>query len=68
MFLSELDRAIEQIARNPERYAPDESGTRRLLLRRFPFLIVYRKAGAGTEVLAIAHGRRRPKYWQERLE
>jgi toxin ParE1/3/4 len=67
MFLDELDRAIEQIARNPEPDTPDEFGTRRILLRRFPFLIVYRQATAGLEIIAVAHGRRRPKYWQERL-
>ena len=67
MFLNEPDRAIEQIARNPERYAADEFGARRMLLRRFPFLIIYRKASAGVELIAVAHGRRRPKYWRERL-
>jgi plasmid stabilization system protein ParE len=67
MFLIELDRAIEQIARDPERSAADEAGTRRMLLRRFPFLIIYRKVNAGVEIIAVAHGRRRPQYWRERL-
>jgi hypothetical protein len=42
-------------------------GTRRLVLRRFPFAIVYRLAGEFVLVLAIAHMRRRPGYWRGRL-
>ena len=35
-------------------------------IRRFPFVIVYRQQGAATEVVAVAHGRRRPGYWKSR--
>lgn len=44
-FLAELDRAIETIAAAPERYPMFLGGTRRFLLRRFPFSVVYRMAG-----------------------
>lgn len=67
MFLDELDAAIEQIAQNPRQYALSEFGTRRMPLRRFPFLIVYRDTATGIEVIAVAHGRRRPGYWKDRL-
>src|SRR5438270_4861374 len=40
-FLDELERAIDQIARNPTQYASHELGTRRMLLRRFPFVIIF---------------------------
>jgi hypothetical protein len=67
MFLDELDRAIDQIGRNPEHYPLYDFGTQRIVLRRFPFVIVFRKAVAGVEIIAIAHVRRRPGYWHERL-
>lgn len=67
MFLDELDRAIDQIRQNREQYSPDEFSARRLVLRRFPFAIVFRRVAAGVEIIAIAHGRRRPGYWRERL-
>jgi len=67
LFLDELDRAIDRIGRNPEQYPPHDLGTRRMVLRRFPFVIVFRKAAAAVEIIAIAHGRRRPAYWRERL-
>lgn len=68
MFLDELERAVEQIAGNPHRYPVYEFGTRRLVMRRFPFLIVFRETAAGVEIIAVAHGRRRPGYWRERVE
>ena len=38
-----------------------------MVLRRFPLVIVFRKTAAGVEIIAVAHGRRRPGYWRERL-
>jgi len=66
-FVDELDLAIDQIARNPAQYPLREFGTRRTVLQRFPFVIVFRKAAAGVEIIAVAHGRRRPGYWRARL-
>ena len=40
--------------------------TRRLLLPRFPYQIVYRLAPAEIIVVAVAHTRRRPGYWRRR--
>ena len=67
MFLDELDRAVDLIGQNPEQYPRHDFGTRRILLRRFPFAIVFRQANAGMEIVAIAHCRRCPGYWRERL-
>jgi plasmid stabilization system protein ParE len=33
----------------------------------FPFDLIYREAGGAVQVLAIAHHRRQPGYWVERL-
>ena len=38
----EIDEAISQIAEAPMRYPATEYGTRRLVLPRFPFSILYR--------------------------
>ena len=67
-FLDQLERAIEQIIENPHRFPVYEFGTRRLVMRRFPFLIVFREANAGVEIIAVAHGRRSPGYWRQRVE
>lgn len=65
-FLAEIDRAIDSIAEAPDRWPRHTRGTRRFLLRRFPFSVVYRVIAARIEVIAIAHGRRRPAYWKDR--
>ena len=65
-FLTEFDRALRRIAEAPERWPVVEAGWRRFVLRRFSFSIVYRVQSGQVEVLAVAHGRRRPGYWRDR--
>jgi len=65
-FLQELDGAIEQIVAAPDRWPSYDFHTRRFLLRRFPYLVVYRETSQTIQVIAVAHGRRRPGYWRDR--
>ena len=65
-FLRELDQASESIGTSPDAWPPYLDGTRRRLLRRFPFSLVYRVRGDHIEVIAVAHQRRRPGYWMAR--
>ena len=67
-FISELDHAISQIQKTPERWAMHLRGTRKFLLRRFPYAVVYRITQSTIQVIAVAHGRRRPGYWKSRLQ
>jgi plasmid stabilization system protein ParE len=66
-FMAELDHALEQIAEFPEAGALYLRNTRRRLLRRFPFSVVYRKERRKIIVIAVVHSRRRPGYWQDRV-
>lgn len=65
-FLAELDRAVEFISEGPMRWPVHIHGTRRFLLRRFPFGVVYRQVGEAVQVVAVAHARRKPGYWKDR--
>ena len=65
-FVEELDRAIEQIAESPTRWPLYLQGTRRFLLRKFPFFFVYRQIEGAIQIVALAHGHRRPGYWKSR--
>jgi plasmid stabilization system protein ParE len=65
-FSEEMDGAESAIARLPEAWPPFEHGTRRYLLRRFPFSVVYRVEPHRVVIVAVAHARRRPGYWQSR--
>jgi plasmid stabilization system protein ParE len=66
-FLAELDRAIKKISEDPAIWPRCVGGTQRFLLKRFPFSVVYRQVSNRVEVVAIAHGRRKPGYWKRRL-
>ena len=40
--------------------------TRRIPLRRFPYVIVYRERTHESQVIAFAHTSRKPGYWRSR--
>jgi toxin ParE1/3/4 len=66
-FYLELERASTAIQNAPESWAAYLRGTRRYLLKRFPFVVVYRATENRIEIIAVAHGHRRPGYWADRL-
>ena len=65
-FLAELDRVIAMIAESPTRWPEYRHGTRRIRLRRFPYSAIYRVQAEHVLVVAIAHHRQKPGYWQRR--
>jgi plasmid stabilization system protein ParE len=66
-FLAEVDRAVKRIAESPERWPVHLHGTRRVLLGRFPFALIYRVTETEVVVMAVAHHKQRPGYWGSRL-
>jgi plasmid stabilization system protein ParE len=66
-FLDELDHLIELIASDPDRFPQLTSDLRRTLFRRFTYYIVFRATDKSVEVIAVAHGKRRPRFWQPRI-
>jgi plasmid stabilization system protein ParE len=65
-FLGELGRAFDVIETEPEMFPPYVHGTRRYVLRRFPYSVVYRLHADVLQVVAVAHAKRRPGYWKDR--
>ena len=66
-FWAELERAVSLLALSPSRWPRHTQGTRRYVMHRYPFCIVYRVlADDLVHVIAVAHGRRRPDYWRKR--
>ena len=70
-FLAALDRAVESIRRWPRAAALVEGVSvgleiRRVSVPRFPFFVAYLVADEVIVMLAVAHERRRPRYWSER--
>jgi plasmid stabilization system protein ParE len=66
-FLVELNAAISNVAEAPHRWPSGSRGTQKFLLRGFPFAVIYRDLSSSIQVLAAAHGHRRPGYWRNRL-
>ena len=65
-LLDAIEQALERIRRQPGAGAPWHE-YRKGLVRRFPYLIVYRATSEDeVEVVAVAHMSRRPGYWIDR--
>ncbi len=67
-FLSEVERAVNSIAELPMTWPVIEGELRRRLVRRFPFGILYRIEPEEIVIVAVAHLRRKPGYWRERIK
>lgn len=67
-FLSEIESAIADILAAPNSWPIVEKNCRKFPLYRFPYFIIYRdKSEDLIQIIAIAHGRRRPGYWRSRI-
>jgi toxin ParE2 len=66
-FILEVERAEQRIGDHPSVGSPYGADLRRVLLSRFPFWLVYLLESNHIVVIAIAHERRLPDYWQTRV-
>jgi toxin ParE1/3/4 len=71
-FEQELGKAIDLLRREPIPAVPypriaAERGVRRLILKRFPYDLVFVERGQDIVIVALAHHARRPGYWRDRL-
>lgn len=63
-----LDVAVQMIAVKPDTWPTYLHGTRRYLLDRFPFSLIYREKDGMIQLIAMAHHRRKPGYWSKRID
>jgi toxin ParE1/3/4 len=66
-FVSEVEAAIEAIAEAPSRWPKHLHGTRRFVLQRFPFSVIYLDDPEIVTFIAVAHAKRKPGYWKGRV-
>lgn len=67
-FLAELTRARASVTETPSAWGQYFHGTRCFRFRRFPFGLVYAENGDLIIGLAVAHFKRKPGYWRNRLD
>jgi plasmid stabilization system protein ParE len=65
-FVAEVQAVIARASAFPLSYAEHIAGTRRAVLKRFPYAVIYRDEPSRLLVVAVAHQRRKPGYWRSR--
>ena len=66
-FVLTVDDAIEKIIAASSRFPSTYSGCRYCALRRYPFRIVFHEEDDRLVIIAIAHAKRRPGFWRDRI-
>lgn len=66
-FRVTVSAVIRHIVQAPQRWPKYLHGTRRFVLRRFPFSIIYLDDADVLSIVAVAHSKRKPGYWKQRL-
>lgn len=66
MFFFEIESAIHAIQGSPDTWPNYVKGTKRFLVHRFPFGVIYRHDDRMIQVIAVMHLKRQPGYWMSR--
>lgn len=67
-FQESVRAAVTRIAANPKQFPAGPHQTRRALLRRFPYLLIFREAQEDCYVVAVFHVSRDPTAWWRRTK
>jgi toxin ParE1/3/4 len=67
-FQAAVESSIDRAVRHPLGGAQSPGGTRSVLVKGFPFSVVYRADERVLLIVAIAPHRRRPGYWMPRVD
>jgi len=67
-FIAEVERIVEVLCDQPNIGQSVGEELRRIILARFPYSLIYSIESERIWVIAVAHHRRRPGYWQERTD
>ena len=66
-LLAEIERSFQIIGERPKSCMLIAQNTRRKIIDRFPYGIIFREHPGEIRILAIAHLKRRPFYWAGRV-
>jgi len=67
LFLFALDAALIRAIENPRIFPTVARRTRKVLLRRFPYLVLYVVEGSRILITGVFHGHRDPGVWSDRI-
>jgi plasmid stabilization system protein ParE len=66
-FENAVKEAIERVRQFPEGWAQVELGMRRVLVKGFPYGLIYTPEQGEIFIVSVMHLARRPAYWSKRL-
>lgn len=66
-FAGEIYAAIGRISEYPAAWSGMSKNTRRCLVNRFPYGVIFQVKSGILRIIAIANLHRRPDYWRDRI-
>jgi hypothetical protein len=67
-FANEVYATITRIIHFPDAWSALSKNSRRCLVNRFPYGVIYQIKSRYLRIIAVAHQNRRPGYWKKRLK
>jgi plasmid stabilization system protein ParE len=65
-FDAEFEEILRVIEADPNCFPLCDQRHRFCLMRRYPYQVIYREYGDAIAVIAVAHAKRKPGYWENR--
>ncbi len=66
-FLDEVLETTELISRFPQLWSRNTENTRKAVLRKYPYNLIYSLFEDKIFIIAVAHQNREPEYWIDRI-
>lgn len=67
-FLDEIDQLVQLVCVAPRTFRVIDPPCRRALGKTFPYAVVFVDQGERIWIVAVAHLKRRPGYWKDRIK
>jgi toxin ParE1/3/4 len=66
-FIARVREVLQRIAANPKLHAAVYQDVRKAVVRRFPYIVLYREDAGEVIVISVFHTSRDPSVWQSRI-
>lgn len=66
-FAEEVCASIDRIAQYPEAWSEMSANTRRCLVNRFPYGVIFQIKAGILRIIAVSNLQRKPNHWRDRL-
>ncbi len=68
IFTEEVYKSIQLILQFPQAWSPFSKNTRRCIMNRFPYGIIYQEIKDKILIIAVMQLNREPLYWHKRMK